>query len=298
MKIGILGRGFGLYGYLPASMQNDWEVHTLARYKEEIHNRSELSDYANILQYHSDESSLISEVDALVCARDPKSQIQLLNSMQEFQGHLYLEKPLAPTIELHQETLNELQLNHLNFTVGYLFPYTDWYQEIISVFERNLIDEVKIHWEIKPTDAPWKSKPTLGGGVADYYGIHLVPLMFDLHIDLKTLNFSCSSDELEILSHPNAEFRINIRISIAEKNQFQIQTLNQAKLLEYPFELVSPFGPIPIRGAKDPRIPFLAQYLSEAAGKLDSKESLSTERQVINYRKLALAGRNLRHQSP
>lgn len=297
MKIGILGKGFGLYGYLPACIQNSWEVHTLGRYKKEIHDRSELSDFWNILQYHSDESALIAGVDALVCARDPQSQIRLLSLVQGFRGHLYLEKPLAPTIELHEETLNILELSALNFSIGYLLPYTGWYQEIVSASEGDQIHGVEIHWSVKPTDTLWKSKPGLGGGVADYYAIHLVSLLSDLHIDLDKLHFYGDKDQLEIFSGTNAKFTINIRISTAIENRFQVLTVNKARLLENRFESISPFGSAPVRGVRDPRIPYLAQYLSEATAKSDSKESVSTERQIIRYRKLALAGRNLRLQS-
>ncbi len=290
MKIGILGSGFGLYGYLPACIQNNWEVHTLGRYEKGIQNRSELSDFWNILQYHSDESALVAEVDALICARDPQSQIQLLPSVKGFRGHLYLEKPLAPTIELHEETINVLELGALNFSVGYLLPFTGWYKEVVSGAEANQIHGVEIQWSVQPTDTLWKSKPGLGGGVADYYAVHLVPLLSDLQIDLDKLHFYSDQNQVEISTRYGADFTVNFRISAAVENRFQVLTVNKEKLLENRFESVSPFGLAPVRGVRDPRIPYLAQYLSEARAKHDSKESLSTERQVIHYRKLVLAG--------
>ena len=298
MKIGILGGGFGLYGYIPACILNNWEVHTLSKYKNEMYNRIELSDFVDNLQYHSDENVILSKVDALVCARNPESQVKLVSSIGRFRGHLYLEKPLAPTIELHEETLDVLKSRAMDFSVGYLFPYTDWYQKTVSAFERDLIQGIEIHWEIKATDALWKSNPALGGGIADYYAIHLVSLLSDLQISLDNLYFHADKGQLGILSRTDVKFGVNIRISMAIENRFQVLTVNRAGLLDNQFESISPFGPALVRGVRDPRIPYLAQYLSDAVVNSDSKWRENTERQVINFRKLALAGRNLRHQSP
>ena len=296
MKIGVLGGGFGLYGYVPACIQNNWRVHTLSRYKSEIQARPELADFTANLVFHSDESALISEVDALIYARNPESQVKFLNSINGFRGHVYLEKPLAPTIESHEEALNKLELSALRFSVGYLLPFTGWYREIISANHRNQISGVEVNWEYDPPNALWKSNPALGGGIADYYAIHLVSLLSDLHVQLDDLNFSSSSDYLEIQSKTNAVFTIKIRVSRAKANRFQALTVSDQGLSEIRSNSISPFGAALVRGKRDSRIPFLAQYLSQAAAKSDSKNSLETERQIIRYRKLVLAERNLRNQ--
>jgi len=296
VKIGILGGGFGLYGYMPACIQNGWEVHTLSRYKKEIFSRPELSDIVETLHFHSIESVLISEVDSLVCARNPESQIKLVSTVQGFRGHLYLEKPLAPTIELHEEALKMLELGSLQFSVGYLFPYTEWYKEIVSAYKGNQITGVEIRWDFKPTGALWKSKPALGGGIADFYAIHFISLFSDLNISLDKLRFHYDQDQLEILSQANAEFKINIRISKAEENRFYILTLNMTGILGNRFESISPFGASLVRGVSDARIPYLAQYLSQALAEPDSTKSVKTERQAIGYRKFALTGRKMQDQ--
>ena len=297
MKIGVLGGGFGLYGYVPACIQNKWSVHTLSKYKSEIQARPELSDFITNLVFHSDESALISEVDAIICARNPESQIRFLSSINDFRGHIYLEKPLAPTIEAHEEALKILELSGLKFSVGYLLPYTGWYREIISANGKDQINGVGINWEFEPPNALWKSNPALGGGIADYYAIHLVSLLSDLHVQLDELYFSSSSDYLEIESKTNAEFTIKIRVSKAKANRFQALTVNEKGFSEIRSESISPFGAGLVRGVRDSRIPFLAQYLSQAADKSDSINSLEAERQVIRYRKLVLAERNLLDQT-
>ena len=65
MKFGILGGGYGLYGYLPALCELGFELHLLNRYKKIVYNRFELERYSNSLIYHDNEISLLNNINNL-----------------------------------------------------------------------------------------------------------------------------------------------------------------------------------------------------------------------------------------
>ena len=79
-----------MYGYLPASLGNGWEVHTLEKYRSLISSRPEIREFLPQLIFHQDEIQVIQQVQALVCARTPQLQIELLARLENFGGHLFL----------------------------------------------------------------------------------------------------------------------------------------------------------------------------------------------------------------
>lgn len=56
---GILGKGFGLYGYLPAIVSLGESVGTLSAYKDYIEDRDDISDLSKHIQYFNNQDDLI-----------------------------------------------------------------------------------------------------------------------------------------------------------------------------------------------------------------------------------------------
>ena len=73
-KIGILGGGFGLYGYLPAFYNLGFDIFTLEKYSGFIKNRKDLEKLYDRINFISSEEELFNNVEYLNIARD-----QLIN---------------------------------------------------------------------------------------------------------------------------------------------------------------------------------------------------------------------------
>ena len=72
-KVGILGGGFGLYGYLPAFANLGYEIFTLKRYERFIKKRADLTKYIKDINFLKEED-LISKVDCISISRNPENQ--------------------------------------------------------------------------------------------------------------------------------------------------------------------------------------------------------------------------------
>ena len=105
MKIGILGSGFGLYGYLPALMNLGYEVWVPIRYKEKISRRIELQKIVSDIFLKSEEQ-ILSDCGILVIARRPEDQFALLNQLSYSKQKYFLEKPLARNLAEQNQLLN------------------------------------------------------------------------------------------------------------------------------------------------------------------------------------------------
>ena len=75
-KIGILGSGFGLYGYFVALKEGKFKntIYTLSKYKRLFVKRKDLTKYYNAIFFCKNESELIKKSDYIIIARRPKDQ--------------------------------------------------------------------------------------------------------------------------------------------------------------------------------------------------------------------------------
>ena len=80
-KVGILGSGFGLYGYLPCFLNNKYKVYTLLRYKKKILLRKDLRKYEKKINFVSDTNKLLVNSDIIVIAKRPSDQEYLIKKI-------------------------------------------------------------------------------------------------------------------------------------------------------------------------------------------------------------------------
>jgi hypothetical protein len=135
MKVGILGSGFGLYGYLPSIVKLNWTPLVLQKSYNAIILRPELNRFAESVLMFNEVSEMIEESDNLVVATPPVNQQRILEGLIPFSGHLFLEKPLAADINSHAELIQQLDVSSQDFSVAYLLKYT---KQQFFVVKRNV----------------------------------------------------------------------------------------------------------------------------------------------------------------
>jgi len=285
VKIGVLGSGFGVYGYLPAAFSLDWNVATLSRYQESIESRPELTQFQNRIEYVSSEDILLSNCSSIVLARTPDLQFQFLKKYsQELKEmkHLFLEKPLTSSIEDSEHILEFLGNSELSFSLGYLFLHTEWFEAISQILATNG-NKIEIHWSIPSPKSSWKASVDLGGGIDSFFLIHFIPVFLKLGFRMSSLKVS-QLDKISFLSVLDLNV-IEVYAKL-EESDFRFEIF----LNDFPAPIYSdetPFGAKPKKGVADPRISSLQKYLRSSITNSDGgANALKVELEVLEFLRL------------
>ncbi len=263
MKIGILGSGFGIYGYLPAVCKNFYSPIVLEKNRNKIDLRPELIQYKNRITYAECEKSLIEKSDALIIATTPKYQFELVQSFDlKNINHLYLEKPIAPSLESYSDLIKFLTSNKKSFSVAYLFIYTSWHTEVTNLLKYSHGKNLKFMWSVKKIQSTWKNSVESGGGLLHFYGIHFLALLYHLGILNVNIEIIENNEKVEINAIDVNNNKIHILINYAENSYFEIKLidiLGDNVILEDQ----TPFGPQNKLGIEDTRVDLIARYLKD-----------------------------------
>ncbi len=279
-QILILGGGFGLYGYLPAALQTNWQVTTLSRYKQFIESRTELSGFMDRINFIAEENIDPNSYGGIVIARTPLQQFEFIQQCPSFTGHFFLEKPLGQTPSSTSELLDTLQSRNSTFSVAYLFQYQEWYKEVVS--KKISGSKLLIDWKIPLSTIPsWKDIQESGGGILAYFGVHLLSLAIELKHDVDSLRITYAPDSLVIRSIVSP-LGLEINLYRGKGSEFKVSISGDN--CNYFWNAESPFGIKPTRGTPDPRIPALIEYLSGWRTQINQSESIARERKILEFK--------------
>ncbi len=203
---GILGSGFGLYGYSPAVLLLEGEIALLERAKPKFLNRKELLQYSSRIKWFSNLEYFLKSVQTVIISVPPNEQVEILEYCLHYKNikKLILEKPIAPDPKTSIKILMRLINANMDFRIGYSFLYTNWYELMKKKIEGNrtngnIVLNIKWHFEAhhyKENLQNWKRSRSEGGGVLRYYGIHIIAILTDLTMN-KIMNskLDCYSDD-------------------------------------------------------------------------------------------------------
>jgi hypothetical protein len=290
MKIGILGSGFGLYGYLPATHKLGYEIFTLERYRSVFEKRIELDQYSHNVVFMKDEDEITKNVNRIIVARDSVSQSSFIQKYSGNFEHIYLEKPMGVDATDQRKCRKTLSRNGQSFSIGYLFPFTEWYDQLLC-FEKTDKCHITITWRITPQENTWKIESFDDSGLFSYYAIHFVPLLYDLKIDITTLSIKLGSKSLLVSGKSGENLQITLRIFFDTTQEFKVQIMQNSNLFQV-FENKNPFGAIAIQGQTDNRVGVIINYLESNSdmskqGDYCAYESLSNQiREIVELQGL------------
>lgn len=247
-KIGILGSGFGLYGYFVALKEGKFKntIYTLKKYKKIFIKRKDLAKYSNTIFFCKNEKELIKKSDYLIFAKRPLEQENFVKKISNIKKELFLEKPIASTPEKSLKIINSLIKKKTKFKIGFLFYYLDWFQKIIKLKKKKII----INWnfyssDLKKNKDTWKVNDKIpGGGLINFYGIHFIFLITFLG-KIKQIKSKLIYNKkkyptkwhLHIIFNKKDYFVLNMRIN-SRKNLFNVLINNNKKI----YESSTPFG--------------------------------------------------------
>jgi predicted dehydrogenase len=270
MNVAILGSGFGLYGYLPALQALPCRVLLPERYRAVIEGREELSGFAAGIAWVADESVAIDLADALVVARRPADQSDLIAGIIHKKGlkRLLLEKPLAPNPVLAAQLQDQIESSGKILRMGYTLGFTDWGRDLMARTAASTGD-IRIKWRFRAHHyaagrSNWKRFSSEGGDAVRFYGIQLISLLADLGFDRVSASRTVSAqpDEVEswratLLNEKGARCELEL-----DSNAAQTEFSVHAPALAFATSLPDPFGE-PSNGAQDRRVPVLSSLCRE-----------------------------------
>lgn len=256
-NIGILGGGFGLYGYLPAFLNQGYEIYTLEKYKETLKNREDICHFANKVTFLSNEKELIKNVNNLVIARNPKSQYETLKKYDITKlDFLFLEKPLARNLEEYKELINLLNIKNKNYAIFYSLTYLDWYKSLVESLQVQNNNNYEINWGVNLNNKGWKINEIEGGGLIKYYFIHFIPMIIFSNLEIKSIKNN--TNKLCVSLKNNKSNTLTVNISKNKNLNFEIKK-NGIRILKH----INPFLEEIIPLKKDPRIKIIEKYITD-----------------------------------
>ncbi len=255
--LGILGGGFGLYGYLPAAVELLQEpVLLLEKYKPAIDSRKELVNFKDQIIWLKSEEELMQTADSLVISRRPLDQEALISNSLLLKNlkRIMLEKPLACSPENAQKILNQIEKSNKKCSVGFTFRYTNWAKNL----ERAIFNDgfskpetLSLSWNFMAdhfshNSESWKKQHTQGGGSIRFYGIHVVALLAEWGYD--QVESSSVSNSNYCFYNWSACFKglglptffVNLNSKSSTSN-FKVKLGNKDQFF---FEGVGPFDPV------------------------------------------------------
>lgn len=199
--IGILGSGFGIYGYLPALINLGYEkIYLLNRSITNFNKRPELQYCKEAIVWEEDEKIFLSKINVLIIALPPLLQSKYIDKIIEHHNlkNVLLEKPIAPTPLKTLEILQKLRKSKKKIRTAYTFKYANWASIIVQLYNGNKlkdIEEINIIWDFKAHHYKnnlnnWKRYHSQGGGALRFYGIHIIAFL--IHLSYNTVENSKS----------------------------------------------------------------------------------------------------------
>jgi len=244
--VGVIGGGFGLYGYIPAILQNkSYSVITLEKYKYKIHERKELSEAARLIHYGKDVSEIIRNSDLIILARRPNDNLEIVKLIHD--KKLIIEKPISSTPHGARIIYKITKSQGNQLYSGFVFKYLNWYKWLKFTKAESII----INWGIKKSNNndSWKYSEAQGGGLLQFYGIHFLNLAVDLGYRLIDISLHDSDGKLDLHFQSGLK-HLNLSIFYTNNPIFQINDQKNNSIINQ----MSPFGEVPKIGKPDVRV--------------------------------------------
>tara|TARA_B100001057_G_C22865171_1_gene956152 strand:+ start:3782 stop:4708 length:927 start_codon:yes stop_codon:yes gene_type:complete len=289
-KVIIFGSGFGLYGYLPALINENIEkIYVHQKNKKLFNQRQDLSLLASNVSWYSNKKEVLNKIDTVVIASTPQDQSKKISELLKYKNikNFFLEKPLAHNPKNSIKLLEKLVKNNVNFHVGFLFKYTKWSKKLNSLIrseEKNI--KININWEFrahhfKNNLSSWKKDKSLGGGIIRFYGIHLISLLSGA--GFKKIIFS------KVFLKNGNEYKWNARFKNSKGCVFEINVNSNCINEEFTVDVISesigalkivkgldPFDEGRKAGLIDRRVKFISKSLDRLK-KANELESLQKD---------------------
>ena len=297
--IAIFGHGFGLYGHLPALAELGHDIYVPLRYRPAFDERAELETYRSTVHFIDDEATLLSKVKLAVLVRRPADNEAIARqaAATSLPPQLVIEKPLATTPQAALALVSTLRGAGVRYATPYLLEYCNWARDCKHMIATGQGVETTLDWSFNSpkTTESWKAKPEDGGGPLNYYFIHLIALAGFLLGDHRLVECWTKLEdrgcEIGMAAVSGAHrFAATFCTGMADSN-FSVAIDGVTA-----YNAETPFGDVPRRGARDPRINVLKRFYASEVFCKDA-DPVATERGRQTLKCWAEVVGRLRHEN-
>lgn len=235
--VGILGSGFGLYGYLPAICQvSNEKVYLLNKAKEILLGRSELTKYFDRITWIESSSEIISTCETLIIAYPPQYVYPLIELIETSSTlkKIIVEKPICQNSTTSLQFISRVKNKEIKIISGFLFIYAEWYQNLVNCNN----GDININWNFLKkssliSDLSWKYSSNQGGGALNMYGLHLLSILTSFE-PVPVYVYQNNDEGFRAVFKTNNKFYININLELTTtQSKFEIENITSTE---------SPFG--------------------------------------------------------
>jgi hypothetical protein len=273
VTVGILGSGFGLYGYLPAVLGLGEHVVMPVHYREKLLSRADVRHLDRRVEWApGGDEKIFAAADALIIARRPADQVRAVQSALTVTSidRFLLEKPLAPSPEVAAGILDSLEKAGRSIRVGFTFTGTAW-AERLAVWMAGAAPgaTLDIEWRFQAHHymnaiQNWKRRMSEGGGALRFYGIQLVGLLAELGYDAvlaSELGSDSPDDGARWTATLTGPGRPSCRLAVDSRNSEALFAITGESSARSAFDLRlrDPFEEAPVKGARDRRVALLSR---------------------------------------
>ena len=278
-NIGVIGSGFGLYGYAVALNSLGFSIYTLQKYSNFINERNDLVNIP--FKYVKNESELVDYCSDVVIARTPELQKNFLEKYHDKFDNFFLEKPLGSNRAQHIQIIEFLGEKKVSFKLGYLFKYTDWYREVGCIFSKYDNLEIRISWNLKRDLVGWKKYINSESALFNNYAIQFFEMFYNLKL-LQFNHFSTTPNSILVtgVSPLNAERKCILEINKDSGVDSFVLEVWGDEILKFQYFSIDPLGKrefIP----RDYRIPALIKHIES---NLKNTNCFNVENLILNFR--------------
>lgn len=154
------------------------------KYRSKILARPELKEFIPEIEWVEEEETALAKATGIIIAVPPAYQPQLIAQCLRLPmlKYLLVEKPLAVSPSLAEQTLDMLLASKKTFRIGYSFLTVRWLNAVHILKDAGRNKPVSIAWHFMAHHFShnldnWKRYHPQGGGVLRFFGIHLVVLL-------------------------------------------------------------------------------------------------------------------------
>ena len=186
----------------------------------------------NIKTFNDYKIALENNYDAVGLATTPNIQSEICNYIIKNKKNLkyiLLEKPIAPKFNQTKKIIKFLVKKKINFLVNFIFENISAFKELLKILKKKKIIYAKYEWTFKQAYfenkiKTWKTNYLYGGGLVNYYLIHVFYNLYLFFNDLKIIKIEYEMNKklvtkINLLMLDSAKTNILVQMNINSSNR-------------------------------------------------------------------------------
>jgi hypothetical protein len=193
-------------------------------------------DINNIKIFNNYKAALKNNYEAAGVATIPNIQSKICNYIIKNKiniKYILLEKPISPFFNETKKIIKSLVKSKINFLVNFIFENISAFKELLKILKKKEIIYAKYEWKFKQMYfknkiKTWKTNYLRGGGLVNYYLIHVFYNLYLFFDELKIVKIKYVKNkklvtQINLLMLDSGKTKISVKMNInSNKNKHSL----------------------------------------------------------------------------